>query len=261
MDGMKNTALTPTAAADHAAVAGSATMGDASQVQQPIPPVASGPESLEIPDKKGHGGLIQTIVLVVVSIIAAAAVVFGVYYYLEWEEAQTNIDGKIAVAEAVAREEQQVADEEKFAEREKEPNLEFLGPSDYGSLSFMYPRTWSMYVEKDAATGGDFTAYLNPRQVNPISQQSINALRVNILNRSIETERVMYDGLVTAGQLTHSVFQIGNILCDKYKGTFDGTINGIMIMFKVNDKTVTIRTDAMIFEGDFNKLVQTIRLN
>jgi hypothetical protein len=213
-------------------------------------------------DKKpSHGTIIETIVLIAVCLVAAVAIVLAVVFYLQWDEAQTNVDGKVDAAVATAAEEQKSIDEANFAEREKLPNNEFVGPSDYGSLSFMYPKTWSIYVAKDASTGGDFEAYFNPVQVNPISEKTINALRVYIYDRPIDQVRTQYDALVRNGSLTSSVYTVGDITGTKYEGAFSQDITGIAVMIKINDKTAVIRTDAEIFRKDFETLISTIRKN
>ena len=214
-----------------------------------------------LPKQKGRGSVAEAILLVIVCLVAVAAIIFAVYFYLQWNEAQMNVDGKIAAAEAVAREDQQTIDEANFAEREKQPNLEFVGPGDYGSLSFRYPRTWSVYVAKDASGGGDFEAYFNPGQVNEVSETSINALRLTIYNRRIEEVRTSYDSLVSAGNLTMSVFSVGDITGDRFEGAFNEDIVGSMVMFKINDKTVVLRADAGVFKSDFNALIATMKHN
>lgn len=206
-----------------------------------------------------RASLIETIVLIVVCIIAAAAIVFAVIFFLQYDESKTNVDGKINAAVATAVEEQKSIDESNFAEREKLPNSEFVGPSDYGSLSFMYPKTWSIYVSRDASNGGDFEAYFNPIQVNQISESTINALRVYIYDRPIDQVRTQYDSLVRNGSLTSSVYTVGDITGTKYEGAFSPNITGIALMIKINDKTAIIRTDAEIFRKDFETLITTIR--
>ena len=205
--------------------------------------------------------IIDIIILVAVSLVAVAGIICSVLFYMQWDEAQADIDGKISAAEAAARAEQQDIDEKNFAEREKQPNLQFTGPADYGSLSFMYPRTWSVYVGKDANNGGDFEAYLHPSQVSPVSAKTINALRVTIYDRPIEQVRKTYDALVKSGKLTMNVFQVGDITGDRYDGAFSNDITGSMVMIKINDKTAILRTDAEQFRTDFETLIATIRLN
>jgi hypothetical protein len=242
---------------------GTPTTDSAAAPQQPgaMPEVVPGtPVIAAVPEKKKMS-IIEIIILVVVSLIAVTGISFAVYFYIQWDEAQSNVDGKIAEAEAIAREDQQRIAEANFAEREKEPNRRFTGPADYGSLSFMFPRTWSVYVARDASRGGDFEAFLNPGQVNEVGVNTINALRVSIINQPIEIVRMQYDSMVLSGQLTQSVFQNETITGDVFRGEFNPSISGIMVMFKVNDKTAILRTDAMIFEEDFNRVIRGITIN
>jgi len=209
-------------------------------------------------EEKRKNPLVEIIILVAVSLVAVSAIGLCVYFYLQWSEAQRNVDGKIAEQVAIARDDERRTLEEVFAEREKEPNRVFTGPADYGSVSFMFPRTWSVYVAKDASRGGDFEAFFNPGQVNAVGNDTINALRMQIVNRPIDTVRTTYDNLVRNGRLTQSVFQIDSITGDRYEGEFSPNIVGIMVMFKVYDKTAILRTDAMIFRDDFEKLIETL---
>ena len=222
-----------------------------------MPGVATSP----VVGEKKRGALVEIVILVGVSLVAVAGIAFAVYFYLQWDEVRTNVDGRIAEETAIAREDERRIAEDVFAEREKRPFLEFAGPSDYGTLSFMYPRTWSVFVEKDARNGGDFVAYFNPVQVNPVGQATINALRLTIHDRPIETVRTTYDNLVRSGKLTMSVFRVGDRTGDRYDGAFNNDIVGSMVMLKINDKTAILRTDAEIFRDDFEVLIQTIRFN
>ena len=211
--------------------------------------------------KAMKSSLIETIVLVVVCLIAAAGVICAVVFFLQWREAETNVQGQIDISVAEAVEAQKSLDEANFAEREKLPNTEFVGPSDYGSLSFMYPKTWSVYVAKDASNGGDYEAYFNPVQVEPVSDETINALRVMIYDRPIDQVKTQYESLVKNGKLSSSVYQVGDITGTLYSGQITNYVTGILLMIKINDKTAIIQTDSMNFKSDFESLIATIRIS
>ena len=230
-----------------------------SQVANTVNPNPMQNNYYQEPKKKTN--VVDIVIMALLGLVAIAAASLAVMFYMNWDEAKTDVDGKVAAAERAARADQQKTDEENFAQREKQPNLEFTGPSDYGSLSFMYPRTWNTYVAKDATTGGDFEAYFNPSQVNPVSNTTIHALRVTIYDRPIEDVRKSYDALVKSGKLTVSVFQVGDKTGDRYDGEFSKDIVGSMVMLKINDKTAIIRTDAAIFRADFEAVIASIRHN
>ena len=131
------------------------------------------------------GWMISTIGLIILVLGAGS---LAIWAYVNYTEAKTDIDGKVAAAVAEAKRAQAEEDEAKFAEREKEPRREFIGPDDYGRLSFTYPKTWSVYVAKDARKGGDYEAFLHPIQVPSLEQQATQqvALRLQIVDKDYD---------------------------------------------------------------------------
>lgn len=201
--------------------------------------------------------VILTILLILVS---ALAILFGWLFIQknsEYQSARTDVDAQIDAAVAMARAETTTKMEEEFAEREKYPYRNFAGPADYGSLGFEYPQTWSVYVAKDASTGGDYEAYLNPVEVQPVSRSTINALRVTIKDASFETALRSYENYVKNGRLTLSTRNVGGTLANLYIGDLPDGIRGAMAAFKLRDKTVMIQTDAELFIDEFYKILDT----
>ena len=245
---------------------------------QAIPPVQTTPSGMPmvqqvqvVPEKKKDVvGLIKTIAIIAISLVAITFIGLFIWMFVQYNDAQTDLDGKLAIAAAEARDEQATKDEEEFLEREKYPYKTFSGPVDYGQLTFEYPRTWSVYVESDAANGGNFSAYLNPIQVNTVSKDTINALRVSILNDSYEDVVAKYRKEIEKkdAKLTVQSVVIGNVekgtevTANRYTGTIPGTdLSGFIVIFKIRDKTVIMQTDSVLFEEDFDALLKTITFN
>lgn len=208
--------------------------------------------------------MIETIILVVVCIIAAAAIIFAVIFFMQYNQLKTNFDSEVAMKEAAAREEQAEEDTANFAENEKQPFSKFTGPSDFGSIGFEYPKTWSIYVASDGSNNSDYNAYFAPSQVNPIEDEgSRYALRFSIYNQQINNIQQQYDKKIEDGELTSSVFNADNnkISGTKYMGQIDENMQGIVVVFKVNDKTVVMQTDAMVYQQDFETLLTKLRRN
>ena len=218
-----------------------------------------------MPDqKKDVASLLKTIALIIVSLVAVAFIGLFIWIYMQYDEVRTDVDGQIALAVAVAKDEQVMKDETEFLEREKYPYKTFAGPVDYGQLSFEYPKTWSVYVDADAANGGDFEAYFNPVQVDSVnSKDTINALRVKIYNESFESVTGRYQrDLDRDLNFTMESVTVNDITMNRYRGTIPGTeFSGIIIIFKIRDKTALLQTDSVVFEADFDKLVETIKFN
>ncbi len=214
--------------------------------------------------KKDVASIVKTILLIVLSLTTMTFIGLFIWMYLQFDEAKTDVDAKIADAVNVAKVEQAEKDEADFLEREKDPYRNFAGPIDYGELSFKYPKTWSLYLAKDAANGGDFEAYFNPIEVEAISNDSIYALKVQIVNQSYESVAESYQRDVSAKESTLSVSSvtINGTTGNRYVGVIPGTsFNGIIVIFKIRDKTAILQTYSTLFEADFNNVIDSITFN
>ncbi len=219
--------------------------------------------------KKDIAGLVKTIVIIVVSLIAATFIGLFIWMTLQYNESKTDLDGKIDAAVAKAKDEQASKMEAEFLEREKYPYTVFSGPVDYSQLSFEYPKTWSVYVDKAAtsAEGGDYNAYLNPVQVDSVGEETINALRVTIIDEDISkiTEKYKKEMEKKDSNLTMESVTIGvnnNITANRYTGKIPKTeLNGFIIVFKMRDKTAILQTDSVLFRAEFDKLLGTVNFN
>jgi hypothetical protein len=210
--------------------------------------------------ESGHvnGWLITTIGLIV---LCLGAIAVAVWAYMSYTEQKTNVDGKVDVAVITAKKEQADSDEAKFAEREKEPNRQFVGPDDYGRLTFNYPKTWSVYVNKDASIGGTYEAYLNPISVPAVSASQQYSLRVSIEEKNYDAVIASYDSLVKKGDLRSSAVSVDGNNGTRFDGSFSKDIRGSAVVYKIRDKTVTLRTDADTFKPDFDALITTVKFN
>lgn len=223
-----------------------------------VTPLASAGSAPTAPPKRR--GITEIIILVITALVAVVFIGLYIHKYIQWNEVSTDVNSQIEQAVAVAIAENTTKMEEEFIEREKNPYRDFMGPEDYGSLSFQYPRTWSVYIASDAVNGGDFAAYLNPTQVEPVSLDSINALRVTIRNSPFDTVARTYENYVTNGKLSFSTRNVGGVLANLYTGTLPNNLQGAVVIFKLRDKTVVLQTDAEIFLQEFYTLLDTVTM-
>lgn len=201
--------------------------------------------------------LILTLILILLSLAGAATAGWAMYRYMqEKNTVQSQIDDAVAANEKKVRTDMT----NDFNQAEKLPNRLFAGPEDYGSLTFDYPKTWSVYVSQDGSTGGQYQAYLNPATVPPINTANQQfALRVNIQTIDYSKAVATYDNYVKKGDLKSSAVKVGGEDATRLDGTFPDGLRGSIVIFKLRDKTVTVRTDANTFTNDFNALVSTIK--
>lgn len=201
--------------------------------------------------------LILTIVFVVTTV--GLGIAFG-WALMNYFDQRDNVDTKVSTAVTSAVKTQADKDAATFEAEDKKPNRQFAGPEDFGALSFEYPKTWSTYVDQDASTG-TFKAYLNPVSVPPVSDTTQYALRVTIETKDYDTVLNTYQALVKKGTLQSSTIKINGVDSTRLDGNFTKDIRGSAVVFKIRDKTVTIRTDADTFKPDFDALVASTKFN
>ena len=219
-------------------------------------------EAERIARAKNRVDLLKTIGLIVVSLLAILFIGLFIWMTLKWSEASTNVQGKIDVAVAEAKNQLQAKLENEFAEKEQYPFLTFSGPADFGSLTFEYPKNWSVYIPDDASRGGEFNAYLNPGQVNVVSDTTIMALRVSIRTEQIDSVLEDYNRKVQDGEMTVASKVVNKINVNVFTGKLDNDYQGIVCIFKIRDKTAILRTDSSnVFRENFEKILSTIRFN
>lgn len=212
---------------------------------------------------KTKSGSVNVFIIVIIGMSVVLATLGGllIWTYISYSDQKNNTDSKVEAAVAEARKEQSEADEKKFAEREKEPNTQFVGPIDYGQLSFYYPKTWSLYIAKSASSGGNYEAYFNPVNVPTVNNNQVYALRLQILERDYDSVVKTYESAIKKGALRSSVVSVNGVNGTRLDGILYGEISGSQIIFKIRDKTAIVRTDSENFMGDFNTLISTIKFN
>lgn len=214
----------------------------------------------------GSGGkfdksLIITILLIVVSLVAVTFIGLFIWASVNWSDTQKTADSKVTVAVAQAEHDVTEKLETEFAEKEKYPYKKFATPTDYGGLSFEYPKTWSVYIAKDAANGGDFEAYFAADQVQAISNDNVYTLRVFIKDKDYESVVSSYQSNVKNGKLTETTEPIGGENATRLAGQITNKLRGYIAIIKIRDKTAVLQTDSEIFKEDFDRILSTIQYN
>jgi hypothetical protein len=205
------------------------------------------------------GSMIAIIGLAVLVLAAGSAAIWA---YVNYNQQKTDVDGRVALAVAQAKNDQASADEAKFADREKEPNRQFVGPDNFGRLVFNYPKTWSAFVASDGSTSGStYNAYLNPITVPPLGEKQQFALRITIEQKDYAQVVSSYQEKVKKGDLHSSATTSNGHNGTRFDGQFTPDIRGAAVIYQIRDKTVTLRTDADSFKPDFENLIKTIDFN
>lgn len=197
--------------------------------------------------------LISSILL---GLFAAGLAGFGIWSFSNYMDQKNNTDAKISAAVESAKKAQASELEKQFVEREKQPYDVFMGPDDLGSVSFNYPKTWSVYVAKNGSAG-DYEAYLNPGNVPTVSSSQPYATRVVIDNRAYDDTLRTYESLVKKGTLKSSPITVNGFSGVRLDGAFSASRQGSSVVFKVRDKTLIVSSDAAAFKPDFDSVIVT----
>lgn len=217
------------------------------------------PESVE---SKKRDSLVGLILLFAMSFVALVFMGLFVWMFTLWDGAKNNVEAQVQERVAVAVNQNTERMNKEFVEKEKEPFVRFSGPEDYGEVSFLFPKTWSLFIAKDARKGGNYEAYFNPYAVRGIANDVIYALRFKIHNDSMDKVVTEFERLLKDGKMKQQVKPINGNNANFYEGTLHNGMNVKIAVFAIRDKTVVLRTDAAKqYGGDFDKIVESITYN
>lgn len=207
-----------------------------------------------------NGSIFAIIALVILVILFGS---FGIWAYINYMDQKQNVESKVAEASAAQVLEAKKKLEADFEAREKEPLRQFVGPADYGRLTFDYPKTWSAYQATDISKGGGVTyyAYLNPIYVPPTTDTQKIALRITIEQTTYDQAVAAYDKLIKKEALKSSVYSDGVHTGTMLVGNFNEDIYGTAVLMKMRDRTLTLRTDGDVFKADFDAILKTVKFN
>lgn len=191
---------------------------------------------------------------IVLGLLLAGSLAFGAWAFVNYMDQKNNVDAIVAKAVDSAKLDQAEADEKSFLEREKLPTRQLKGPSDLGTVTMDYPKTWSVYIDKDGSNG-NYVAQLHPGVVRPVNQKQLNAVVVSVESRSYEDTLKTFDSAVERGELKASPVTAGDQQGTRLDGKFSNDIQGSAVLFKLRDKTLRVTVQSNDYLGDFNNIV------
>jgi hypothetical protein len=202
-----------------------------------------------------QNGLINPLVIicVVLSVLVVGLGGFGIWSYVNYLDQKDNTDAKITAAVTDAKKLQNEADNKDFTEREKFPTKEIIGPDDLGRVSVSYPKTWSVYLDRNG-DAGQYEAYFHPGVVPALASKTPYALRLSIVDRQYDIVVSSYQDSIKKGLLSASSVAVQGVSGVRLDGFFSGSAEGSMVIFKVRDKTVMLYTENKAYVSDFDNI-------
>lgn len=207
-----------------------------------------------------NGSIFAIIALSILVIVFGS---FSIWSYINYLDQKRDVDGKIQEATAAAVLKESKKGEGTLENYKNSTTTLFVGPSDYGRLTFSYPKFWSAYQATDVSGGGGVTyqAYLNPVLVPPVSDTTKFALRITIEQKTYDQSLADYQGLITGGSLKATAYSDGTHTGTMLVGNFNNDIYGTAVLIKMRDRTLTLRTDGEVFKDNFDSILKTVKFN
>lgn len=197
--------------------------------------------------------ILLTVLLLGVGIVALVS-------YNQAADYKNNTNEKIRVAVNNARKATSAQKDKDFAEKEKFPYDTYNGPSAFGKIKVLYPKTWSAYVsESRGGSGRSIDAFFAPGAVPTLNDSSsVYSLRIAVDQRSYDSVLNEYQSDVKSGAVTAKPYESPNVP-DVVGTRLDGEVankkQGAMIIMPVRDTTVRVWTESEDFTADFDNII------
>ena len=218
------------------------------------------------PEKSGYVSVKKSPInkSIIIFVLAILTIIFAglfVWKLLDWSSLNSTIEQK--VSDEVERRSLIIQEEEakKYEELEKTPNYKFELPSEYGELSFDYPKTWSVYVAQDTNSSGSYEAHMRPYSISSMAD-TVFALKIIIYGQTDPSSIISsYNSGVLSGSYVHSTVPINNnaSTADVYEGQISNGQRIKIAIFRIRNQTVTLQTDSTEnFGSDFTNILNSI---
>jgi hypothetical protein len=199
--------------------------------------------------------LLIPLIAAVVLLISAAS--FGAWAYSSRSDYKNHSDVKSAAAASAAVKATQESDAKKYAEEAKSPLKKFAGPSQYGSVTASYPKTWSGYIISNSST--PLSAYFQPDVVPDVStQSSAYAFRVQVVSQTYANQLQQYQSLVQSKKVTVTPFsfaKVPGVVGSRIDGQITTNDQGSIIIVPLRNLSLIVSTESQSFESDFNNII------
>ena len=208
--------------------------------------------------KDSKGSVITLTLIILELLIIVGLVVFAVKIYASRQDYKNNVDAKIAAAVTVAKNQQQSVDNTNYQNQEKYPLANYTGPSDFGSVSVNYPKSWSAYVDTTSSST-PLDGYFNLSYVPSINSQSTPfSLRVQVINQTYDSTISNISSLQQSNLVSvspYSLPKVPQVIGVIVIGQIVNNLQGIMVVLPLRNETLEIWTTGTNFISDFNNII------
>jgi hypothetical protein len=204
------------------------------------------------------------VVTIILTILLLGSAGFGIWAYGQAQDYKHKSDQKTATAVEAAKNLQAAQLQAQFDDQLKLPYKEYQGSPTYGSISFNYPKSWSVYDDSNSSSQ-PVDAYFHPEIVPSTQSKTAYALRVELVNTDYSQVLQTFDSSISAGEVSAKAYVPKKLvgMANVTPGVYlSGKINpdnseqhGYMMVIKARDKTLRIYTESTKYKIDFDKTV------
>lgn len=212
--------------------------------------------------KDQKGSIQSSALLIGLVFLLLASSAFGVWAFMGRADYKNNSDKKSAAAVVIAKEKQKAIDDASFLEKEKQPYETFDGPSEFGSIKIVYPKTWELYVDiKTAGSGTSVDGYAHPGYVPGVQSDTAFALRFQVLGSDYDGFLKQYESGAKNATVAVSPFRaelVNTVLGSRIDGQITTKRTGSVVLLPLRDKTLKIWTESTAYTADFNEILKNL---
>lgn len=226
---------------------------------QPMQMAAPAPTPTTAPTpKKSHA--LEIVLIIFIFLIGGAAIAGAAYCQSQYSQLSESVNSKRSIEISNKKEETKLADDKAYEKRSANPYREFTGPSDFGSITFEYPKEWSVYLNNDDDSNPTYEAYFGPDYIPPVGQGSIFALSFKLVGQNYDAYIKQFEGKKLSSS---SAFSVNGLTGIKVTGKLDekeDQPDGAEVIIKINNYTAIIRTDDYEEYGnEFDRVIEDLR--
>ena len=209
-------------------------------------------------NQSGSGAVIGLVIFIFLFLAASG---FGVWAFMGQQHYKNNVDSIVSKNVDSAVTAQQGKDSLALAQALKYPLQSYSGPSQYGSLKLLFPKTYSAYIDESGSGGDLIDGYFHPNFVPTINgASSVFALKIQISNQTYSTYLQSFQGQIKSGKISASAYsltKVPNVVGTELKGSvFQGnSAGGTMILLPERSSTIIISTIGNDYLNDFNNII------
>ncbi len=208
---------------------------------------------MKIRDKQAGEANFLLISLIFAAVLLLAALSFGLWAFMSRQDYKNNSDQKAAAAAEVASQQTAAQKDNEYLEKEKYPLKAYQGPSNLGSISMKYPKTWSGYI----SSADENSFIFNPDVING-ADNTLYALKISVKEDQYSDTISQYDSQVQDGKLrakAYSLPKVSSVIGVRFDGEIEDGKPGALVVLPLRDKTITIECQIPDRLKDFNKII------